>query len=200
MAIIFNSEEGIFSLHTKNSTYQMQADALGYLLHLYYGTRTEGTMESLIPTRDRGFSGNPYDAGNNREYSLDLLPQEYPSFGTGDYRSPALIVKNADGSYACDLRYESHEIRAGKYGLPGLPAVYADEAEAETLEVVLKDTVSGVKVSLLYGVLPEFDVITRSVKVENAGVGKVVLEKVQSACLDFINGTMTCLHSMVVMH
>lgn len=188
MAIIFNSEKRIFSLHTKNNTYQMQADALGYLLHLYYGSRTEGTMESLIPTRDRGFSGNPYDAGNNREYSLDLLPQEYPSFGTGDYRSPALIVKDADGSYACDLRYDSHEIRAGKYALPGLPAVYADESQAETLEVILKDTVSGVKVSLLYGVLPEFDVITRSVKVENTGVSKVILEKVQSACLDFING------------
>lgn len=47
----------------------------------------------------------------------------------GDYRSTALIIENADGSTACDLRYRSHRIFNGKYKIPGLPAVYADETE-----------------------------------------------------------------------
>ena len=188
MAIIYNEEQQTFTLHTNQSTYQMQVDSYGFLLHLYYGKRTEGCMDYLLTYADRGFSGNPYDAGTDRTYSMDVLPQEFPCRGTGDFRSPALIVKNADESYSCDLRYESHEIKKGKYGLQGLPAVYASEEEAETLEIHMKDPVTQLQVTLLYGVLPELDVITRSVKIVNGGNGKIYLEKVQSACLDFVAG------------
>ncbi len=188
MAILFHKADNLFTIHTKNSTYQMKVDSHGYLLHIYYGTKTEGNMDYLLTYVDRGFSGNPYEAGDDRTYSLDVLPQEYPTFGTGEYRSPALIVKNADGSYACDLRYEGHEIHKGKYSLKGLPAVYADKETSETLEVILKDYASGLKVSLLYGVLPELDIITRSVVMKNEGQDSVILEKVQSACLDMVSG------------
>lgn len=188
MAIVFDVKEKNFTLHTKNTTYQMKVDSLGQLLHLYYGAKTEGNMDYLLTYVDRGFSGNPYDAGQERTISMDVLPQEYPTFGTGEYRSPAMIVKNTDGSYACDLRYDGYEIKKGKYNIPGLPAVYAGEEEAETLKVIMKDAASGLKVSLLYGVLPEFDVITRSVVVKNEGTETVVLNKVQSACLDMVYG------------
>ena len=188
MSIVYNAQEKNFTLHTNNTTYQMKVDSYGYLLHLYYGAKTEGNMDYLLTYVDRGFSGNPYEAGHERTHSLDVLPQEYPTFGTGEYRSPALVVKNADGSYACDLRYFSHEIRKGKYNIPGLPAVYADEADAETLEVIMRDAASGLKVSLLYGVLPKHDIITRSVIVKNEGSEAVVLNKVQSACLDMVAG------------
>ena len=36
MAIIYNKEKRIFSLHTEHTTYQMMADTHDYLLHLYY--------------------------------------------------------------------------------------------------------------------------------------------------------------------
>ena len=35
MAITFNETTRIFTLTTAHTTYQMQADAQGYLLHLY---------------------------------------------------------------------------------------------------------------------------------------------------------------------
>ena len=188
MGIRFDKENKTFTLHTKNTTYQMQIDAFGYLLHLYYGKAARGSMEYLLTYADRGFSGQPYDAGNDRTYSMDALPQEFPALGTGDYRSTAFAVRNADGSRACDLRYRSHTVTKGKYGLKGLPAVYAKEEEAETLAILLEDALTKVRVTLLYGVLPEADVITRSVKVENGGAESVCLEKVQSACLDFLHG------------
>lgn len=188
MGVIWNEKKKTFTLHTKNTTYQMQADQYGYLLHLYYGKRTGGCMDYLLTYADRGFSGNPYEAGNDRTYSLDSLPQEFPSQGTGDYRSTVFAVKNTDGSCACDLRYEDYEILKGKYALPGLPAVYARDEEAQTLKIYLKDSVSGVGVCLLYGVLPELDIITRSAVVTNNGHGKIYLEKVQSANLDFVTG------------
>ena len=137
MAITFNETTRIFTLTTAHTTYQMQADAQGYLLHLYYGARTAGEMDYLLNYGDRGFSGNPNSAGSDRTYSLDALPQEYPSLGIGDFRNYALNIENADGSQCCNPVYITHEIAAGKYTLKGLPFVRAEENEAETLKIIL---------------------------------------------------------------
>ena len=182
MGIVYSKSDRTFTIQTKNTTYQMQVDPYGFLLHLYYGKKTDGScMDYLLTYYDRGFSGNPFDAGDDRTYSMDALPQEYPSYGTGDYRSTALIVENADGSTAC-------HIFNGKYKIPGLPAVYADETESQTLEIVMEDAVTGVEVTLQYGVLPDYDVITRSEKIVYRGEGKICIRKAQSACLDFVQG------------
>ena len=188
MGIVYSQTDRTFTLHTKNTTYQMKVDAYGFLLHLYYGKKTDGNMDYLLTYFDRGFSGNPYVAGEDRTYSMDVLPQEFPCLGNGDYRSVALAVENYDGTMSCDLRYQSHEIKKGKYSLPGLPAVYAGEDTAQTLEIILEDAVTGLQAVLLYGVLPELDIITRSVKIVNNSCGKMYLEKVSTACLDFLYG------------
>lgn len=188
MAIIYNPNKKIFSLHTRNTTYQMMADRYGYLLHLYYGSANKGLMDYTLAYADRGYSGQPYEAGNDRTYSLDTLPQEYPTLGTGDYRNYALNIENADGSECCSLKFSRYEIKKGKYRLKGLPAVWADEKEAETLEIVLKDSVSGIEVSLLYGVLAEEDIITRSAVIRNTGEERVTIRKAAAACLDFVSG------------
>ena len=188
MAITFNETTRIFTLTTAHTTYQMQADAQGYLLHLYYGARTAGEMDYLLNYGDRGFSGNPNSAGNDRTYSLDALPQEYPSLGTGDFRNYALNIENADGSQCCNPVNITHEIEAGKYTLKGLPFVRAEENEAETLKIILEDPVTKVELHLLYGVLEKEDIITRSVIIKNAGKAPVTVKKAQSACLDFLHG------------
>ena len=188
MAITFNETTRIFTLTTAHITYQMQADAQGYLLHLYYGARTAGEMDYLLNYGDRGFSGNPNSAGSDRTYSLDALPQEYPSLGTGDFRNYALNIENADGSQCCNPVYITHEIAAGKYTLKGLPFVRAEENEAETLKIILEDPVTKVELHLLYGVLEKEDIITRSVIIKNAGKAPVTVKKAQSACLDFLHG------------
>ena len=188
MGIIYCEKDRTFTLQTKNTTYQMQVDRYGFLLHLYYGKKTDTCMDYLLTYYDRGFSGNPYDAGEDRTYSMDTLPQEFPCYGNGDFRSTAFAVENADGSMSCDLRYKSHKIFDGKYNLEGLPAVYASDEESQTLEILMEDPVTGVKVVLLYGVLPAQDVITRSVCVKNESSGKIYLNKIESASLDFLYG------------
>ena len=190
MAIHIDEKNRIFTLHTLRTTYQMKVDNTGVLLHTYYGARTDdGDLSQLIYHMDRGFSGNPYEKGKtDKGYSLDMLPQEYSCFGTGDYRVTALRVRNADGSRAADLRYQGHEVRAGKYALEGLPAVHADQQEAETLVVWLRDPYTGMEAELLFGVLPALDVITRAVKITNGGQTPVVLEKAASLSIDWQYG------------
>lgn len=188
MSIYFDEQNRIFHLTTLHSDYQIKIDMYGYLLHLYYGRKTEQNADTVLTYADRGFSGNPYDADRDRTYSMDVLPQEFPVRGTGDYRSVALSLEDAKGTKGCDFRYVSHEIVKGKYSLKGLPAVYAGESQADTLEIKLRDSVLQVEVTLLYGVLPEIDCITRSVLVENKGGETVTVDKAASACLDFVTG------------
>ena len=71
--------------------------------------------------------------------------------------------------------------------------MYADEEEAETLEILMEDNVTGLRVVLYYGVLPAHDIITRAVKVVNFGEKPVHISKIQSACLDFVTGDFDCL-------
>ena len=127
MAIIIDEQRRIFTLQTKHSTYQIKADAQDVLLHMYYGEKTDNSDKSLLFSRaDRGFSGNPYEMGKrDRTYSMDSLPQEYSTFGTGDYRITSLRVQNKDGSQAAELRYVGYRVQEGKYAIPKLPAVYA---------------------------------------------------------------------------
>ena len=67
----------------------------------------------------------------------------------------------------------------------GLPAMFGGEEEAQTLEIVLADHASGLKVHLLYGVFPKFDVITRAVRLENTGTEAVTIKKAVSMEMDF---------------
>lgn len=188
MGIKFDSKSNIFTLHTKNTTYQMMVDKYGVLLHLYYGEKIDGDAEYLIRYVDRGCGGSIADTGRDRNYTLDSLPREYPGIGTGDYRSSAICIRNTDGSECVDLRYVSHAIIHGKYGLEGLPAVFASGEEAQTLSILMEDTVTKVRVELLYAVLEQDDVITRSARISNYGSGAIVIEKASSSCLDFLYG------------
>lgn len=194
MAIQIDAEKKIFTLETDHTMYQMQADAYGMLRHLWYGAKTGCDMSYLQDYPDVGFSGNIYAAGNDRTYSLDTLPLEYAGAGVGDFRVPAVAAVHADGSSALDLRYYSHTVKPGKYGIEGLPAVYAAEDEAETLEVVLRDTASAVEVTLLYAVLPALDLVTRCARIRNLGETPVTLTKAASLCLDISRGSWEWVH------
>lgn len=178
MPIDFNSATKLITLTTDTTTYQMKVDPYGYLIHLYYGARTSGDMSYLVTYADRsGMCGCPYDV-HDRTYSLDVLPQEFPFQGSGDMRSPLLVVRDAEGAFGCDLRYVGHTISNGMFSLPGLPAVYSEEDdEAQSLSVQLRDERLGLEVELLYGVLPHFDVITRALIVTNAGNASVTVER-----------------------
>lgn len=162
MAIIIDQEQKLITLHTKNTTYQMGVGNYGQLLHLYYGKRLTGDMRYLLTYYDRGFSGNPYEAECDKTYSMDALPQEYPCFGNGDFRSPATYDETG--------------------------------AESETLKVYLEDAPGGVRVTLLYGVFAELDIITRAVQITNCGTEAVHVEKAASAALDFMTGEFDVIH------
>ena len=55
MSIIYDEKYKTITLHTRNTTYQMQIDRYGFLLHLYYGKTAEGCMDYLFDLRGQRF-------------------------------------------------------------------------------------------------------------------------------------------------
>lgn len=195
MAIYVNEESGLFQIDTANASYQMKVSKPGYLLHTYYGRKITDDLSGEFSYYDRGFSGNPPEVGSDRTFSLDVLPQEYSSYGQGDHRDVAFTVKDADGVFGCHLKYESYEKGVDlDFGL--LPHIHDFEGRepVEGLKIRLKDKSLNLYVDLYYYVLPYLDVIARNVTVTNAGDREIYLEKVASGQLDFLAGDFDLLH------
>ena len=186
MSVTFNEEKKIFRLDTEKSTYVMGLSPEGFLGHIYYGDRLFMEADNYLLRMEEP----PYTPSvNKREKSafLDFFPMEYPTGGIGDYRESCLNIRNTAGNMGCELHYAGHEIYKGKRGLKGLPASFATEDEAETLEITLKDADLDLEVVLFYTAFEKENAITRSVRVQNQGKEDLRIEKILSACLDMDN-------------
>lgn len=194
MGIHFDPETRLFHLKAKDTSYVMEIVRDGFLTHSYWGRRIgEYRHSNRFELLDRAFSGNPYKGEGT--FSLDTLPQEYPQYGSTDYRKPAYQVQLENGTTVTDLRYLSHTISRGKKPLEGLPATYIEEEdEAETLEIVMEDSLSGLQVVLSYTVFEACNAITRSVRFENKGSEVLKLLQAHSVCVDFRDSDFDFLH------
>lgn len=195
MSIVYCDQAKTLTLHTANTTYQMQISALGRLLHLYYGRRVEGAcMAGLYPSVNHGFSPDYYEYRYERGISPDTLPQEYTGCNTGDFRVSTVEVQAYSGAYGADFIYESYSIIDGKYAIQGMPSAFAGEGEAQTLSVMLRDPVTGLKLELLYGVYEQQDIITRAARLINEGSERLTLHRAMTLCLDMPQGQWDLLH------
>lgn len=196
MGIHYRSEDKTIHLKAKDTSYVMQIVRDGYLLHLYWGRKiNDYRFSNDIQLLDRGFSGNPYQHKEDRAFSLDTLPQEYPQYGNTDFRKPAYQIQLENGSTISDLRYDSHTIFKGKSTLKGLPSTYVEQDdEAETIEIIMKDSLSGVTIALSYTVYEQFNVITRSARIINEGTESLKLLSAHSVSVDFRDSEFDFLH------
>ena len=177
-------QDRTFHLTSRNTSYVFCVLPSGQPVHLHWGHRLRrARLDHLISRTFRPFSPSPdFVTGN---VSLDALPQEYPSWGNSDFRSPGLEVSGHDGDMLLQLTYHSHRIFPGKRDLEGLPATYVEaDTEAETLELELRDEKTQLIVTLQYTVFEQLDAITRSVHFRNGGTEPMQLGRVLSASVD----------------
>lgn len=181
MNIIFEKESQRFFLNTKNTTYIMEIVKNGFLAHLYWGKKINKYFGSnKIMYRDRGFSPNIFK--DDRTFSLDTLPQEYPQYGNGDFRPCAYHIIDKNNNTYSDLRYINFEILEEKPKFQGLPNSYGKKIN--TLVLTLLDEVIGLEVKLYYSVFYESDVIVRRATFK-ALKDELILDKMLSANIDF---------------
>lgn len=83
-------------------------------------------MWKSVQKRDRIIwkSGNPYEAGTDKTFSLDTLPQEYTAYGNGDYRINGLTVLEE-----CHYMYHGEKVAFGTLAQLVLENVPHEELE-----------------------------------------------------------------------
>ncbi|MBQ8176116.1 MAG: alpha-galactosidase [Oscillospiraceae bacterium] len=176
----------LFKLDAKNTSYVFGATDDGYLIHAYYGKKIEDEDLTYLLR----LTENPWTLKTNARDKgtfMDAHAFEYPCHGTGDYREPCLMVMDDEGMTTTDLRYVSHKVYKGKPALEGMPATFANENEAETLEITCVDNHTGLEAVLVYTAFNDLDVITRSVRLKNTGTAPLNVKRVLSSCVDFDN-------------
>ncbi|KGX93972.1 alpha-galactosidase [Pontibacillus halophilus JSM 076056 = DSM 19796] len=184
MPIYVNEETRQFHLQGNRVSYIFHVMRNGQLGHLHYGKRlADRSYQHLQREEERPNTTYVYEGDST--FSLDLARQEYPTYGTTDYREPALHVVHPDGSRVTDLEYVGYTIVAGKPSLSGLPATYVEEdSEAETLLLRLADATAGLMVELAYTVYHERDVIVRSARVHSEADAPLRLQRALSCSVD----------------
>ena len=183
-SIWFNEECRQFHLTNGEISYIFRVYEDGKLLQLYYG--------AVVPERDYSYlvelqhrPMTTYRKEGDLRYSLEHVRQEFPEYGTTDFRHPAICLRQENGSRITDFVYVSHQIVDGKPALEGLPATYTEtQTEAKTLILTLRDEVTEVEVQLFYTIFADWPVITRSSKVINQGRETCYLESLASLSLD----------------
>ncbi len=190
MTIIFNKAESLFHLQMEKTSYVIKLYDHAYLMHVYWGKKIRAHNVGWFcetPYRRRQLiEGRKVD---DVKFTSEYWPFEYPSYGTSDFRPPAVKAGSENGTMITDLRYVKHRILKGKPLIDALPSTYVEnENEAETLEIELYDSLIGLSVFLYYTVYNTFDVITRHAVFANKGTQSLTLHKALSASIDFKDG------------
>ncbi|NMM94594.1 alpha-galactosidase [Bifidobacterium oedipodis] len=183
---------GLIHVHEDNGQFHLTNGLISYIigieagkpLNLYAGRAIadKSDFSYLIDRHFRVLTTTYEEDGNLRP---ELVRMEYPEYGRGDFREPALTVLQADGSRVTDLKYVGYRVLPGKPELEALPSTRADSADvAETLQIRLLDELIGLQVTLNYTIFTNEAVIARSVLVENLGSQSLTIERAASLNLD----------------
>ncbi|MBQ4075162.1 MAG: alpha-galactosidase [Clostridia bacterium] len=171
--IFFDQQRMVFHLQGPSYSYVLGVRD-GVLLHLYWGKKIP--VENPWPLM--AFQG---DAASF-DLAFSRLPLEVPTQERGYFGGRALGIINSQGDDVVSLRYQDCRIFSGKRPLSGLPASYAErEEDARTLEIDMKDQLTGACITLSYTVFRDADVLARSMYILNEGDDPLLLSDVQAA-------------------
>ena len=186
MAIQFHEKAREFHLYNKEVSYIMKIMENGQIENLYYGKRIKDREDFSYLHEEISRSLTSVNVPEPGLLSMEYTKQEYPSYGTGDYRSPAFTVLQEDGSRISAFAYVGHNIFNGKKELKPLPATYTEsDEEAQTLEIILYDDLIDTELVLSYTIYEAYPVITRNARFTQKGTEKIVLERALSMSMEF---------------
>ena len=188
MAIIFHENSGIFHLTNPYVSYLIRIMENGQLENLYYGKRIRDREDFSYMHDETARPHLAVSLPDPSMLSMQYTRQEYPVYGTGDYRTPALTIRQENGSRISVFVYESHTVFRGKPSLEGLPATYTEsDDEAQTLEIRLFDKVTSTALILSYTLFEDLPVITRHARIHQEGDQSIYIERAMSCSVEFID-------------
>lgn len=186
MAVIYHENSKIFHLTNASVSYIIRILENGQPENLYYGKNIHDREDFSHLHGKSDLSHCVLCMPEPTDLCMQYIRQEYPVYGTGDFRTPACTIRQLNGSRIVSFRYVSYTVAAGKPPLAGLPATYTEsEDEAETLELKFHDDLIGTTLILSYTIYSEYPVITRHARFIQEGEESVFLERAMSASVEF---------------
>lgn len=185
MPIQYHEKTKEFHLYNEKISYIMTVLKNGQIGQIYFGGRVtdRDSFQHLLEFRPRPMSVCTYEG--DLTFSMEHIRQEYPVYGAGDMRSPALEILQENGSRITEFTYKGHQIYGGKPKLEGLPATYTEsDKEATTLEIHLEDAWIQAEMILYYTIFEKLPAVARSAKIIYNGSGKIVVNRAMSLSLD----------------
>lgn len=174
MPVAIQVDGTAFALNGDDVSYRFHVDnATGDLIGDHFGGPAEGdTIEAEI---------GPVQGWVDM---IGRVRRELPDLGRGDFRTPAVQIRQSEGHTISDFRYQGHTVLEGKPALNGLPSTFGKDDDVSTLVVHMYDNYSSVAADLSYSVFPKYDAIVRSVNITNRGKGNITIERLASFSVD----------------
>jgi len=108
--VITVSKDKTFALTNTHFSYVFRVSPEGILEHLHYGGPLRDPLNVAVHhLRTQREVASNFQGG--KFFSLADTPQEFPSFGTSDYRFPALHGRNSDGNTVFSLHYQKKRLK-----------------------------------------------------------------------------------------
>ncbi|WP_163578842.1 alpha-galactosidase [Gracilibacillus saliphilus] len=195
MPIQVNQEQLEFHLYNDSVSYIFRVlEKSRQLEHLYFGKRIHH-RESFTHLIEREIRPSTNMFEGDHTSSMEHIKQEYPSYGSTDFRYPAHAILREDGSHITNFTYDSYRIIKGKKTLANLPATYVEnEEEADTLEIELVDDVLRCRLILSYTIYQNRSVIARNAKFINEGTETYYLDQAMSMNVDLADDQFDMVH------
>ncbi|MGL5384104.1 MAG: alpha-galactosidase [Culicoidibacterales bacterium] len=185
--IFYEASSKQFHIQGENVSYIMHVLPTGELGHLYYGKYIEHHHDYSHQFARYNYGMNTVILPLDESAVLDSVLLEYPTYGTSDFRQPAIEVLQANGSRITKFTYDTHTITNKKSALAQLPSSFASEADVQTLTIELVDPIAKLRLILTYTLFETGDVITRHAVIQNEGTQAVQLLRFLSMNLDMSN-------------
>lgn len=186
-----------FHLQNEYISYIIKVLENGDLGHLYFGKRLnhKENFSNMLQIFEHQVPYTPEQIDGFSGFALDSLKQEFPGAGTGDYKEPAYIILQENGSRVSDFKFSKYEILDEKLPLERLPHTYVlKNDEVKTLRITLTDKLLKTDIILVYSIYKNFPIITRSSSIINNGEKDITLERFLSFNLDIVQKNYDLLH------
>ena len=158
MSIAVSTNGNIFLLSTESTSYAFGIDDRGLVRHLYWGKKIPSADELEMPQLTEVSTNDPV---------FQITPEEFPVHGGLRYKEHCLKAVFADGTRELTYQYCGYDVEGTEDG--------------EELVLHLKDDHYEFFMDLHYKLYPRYDLMERSVVLNNQTAEPIQIEQIHSA-------------------
>lgn len=184
--IIVNEQEKVFHLNNGRISYLFYVMESGQLGHLYFGKALtqKGSYLHMVEKAHRPMT--TYITEGDLYTSYEHLRQEYPCYGTSDYRYPAMEIQGGTEVVSVSWNISDIELSMGKSPyLDCQPLMWRMKVRLLRLRLLCGIQNMHWKLFFSYSIFRDFDAIARSVQLVNHGKEALLVNRAMSMSIDF---------------